>query len=205
MSDDKLEFLNSPPPPRPDDDAALAALAAPVPAVPVAAPEAAAGDGDLTALELAERAAARDRHNAEVALVAELRSATKTQLSEARQLLRSELAAAGADAIARFVTRLTRLVLRIATAGTVVLPPSEAERRAFIARQTIEQIDGELRRRADIATAREIDAFKTKPTSTQESAKSVQKLQVVRTHDPRQEIARARQLDAERENERNRS
>ena len=205
MSDDKLEFLNSPPPPRPDDDAALAALAAPVPAVPVAAPEAAAGDGDLTALELAERAAARDRHNAEVALVAELRSATKTQLSEARQLLRSELAAAGADAIARFVTRLTRLVLRIATAGAVVLPPSEAERRAFIARQTIEQIDGELRRRAEIAGAREVDAFKTKTTSTQDSAKSVQKLQVVRTHDPRQEIARARQLDAERENERNRS
>ena len=189
ISNDKLDFLSRPP-----AEIGLTARE-------LADRDDAALDGD----DAARRDRDRERHNAELALAAELRSATKTQLSKARQSLRSELAAAEADAIARFVTRLTRLVLRIATAGAVVLPPSENERRAFIARQTIEQIDGELRRRADTVGTREVDAFKTKPTSTQEPAKSVQKLQVVRAHDPRQEIAPARQLDAERENERNRS
>ena len=184
---DQLGFLSEPSPPRPAgrlDDAAL-------------------HEDDDARLD-------RERRNAELALAAELKGASKTQLSLARQSLRSELTVADADAIARFVTRLTRLVLRIVTAGTVVLPPSEAERRAFVARQTIEQIDGELRQRAEIAAAVcEVQAVK-KSTSAREPVEAVSKLQVLRTHDPRQlapaqrdrdEIAR--QLDAERE--RNRS
>ena len=144
----------------------------------------------------------RDRHNAEVALATELRAASKKDLMSARSSLTAKLRGADASTIAFLVERLARLVVRLLTLGQVVLPPSEGERRALVARHTIERIDGELRRRADIAVAREVDAFKTKPAST-----PVQNLQIVRAHDARQASQRdrdelARVEDAERERNR---
>jgi hypothetical protein len=192
---DQLGFLSEPPPPRPAgrlDDAAL-------------------NEGEATRRKR-ER---RERDNAEMALAAELKSASKKQLELARRALTSELRAADAEAIASFVIRLSRLVIRLLTLGQVVLPHSESERRALVARHSVERIDTELRRRADAEVVAEVDAFKEStpaPVLGKAPAVAIPKLQIVRAHDPRlptpapaqrDRNEMARQLDAERE--RNRS
>lgn len=115
---------------------------------------------DDVALEEGEAArpdrAKRDQDEAGMELDAEMRSATQKQLTLARRSLVGELRASDDDAIERMIQRMTRLVVRVLTLGQVVLPPSDAERRAIVARHTISRIDDELRRRAKVA--READS-----------------------------------------------
>jgi hypothetical protein len=195
---DRLGFLAEPPPSRPIgrlDDADL-------------------GEGANARREREQR----DRDAAELALTAELKTASKKDLGLARRALLSELAAADSDYIERFVARLTRLVVRVVTAGAVVLPATAAERRVLVAQHTVACIDGELRRRADVSAVAGRDADQRTTLALlldRMPAAAVQRLQIVRPHDARQlpptpahreqdeRDQLARKLDAERE--RNRS
>ena len=133
----------------------------------------------------------RELREAELELLTELKAATKEQLYLARKSLRSKLTAAGAAAIERFVTRLARLVLRLVSAGFRILPQSNAERRAVLAHQTLQQVDAELQRRSDSSIASGASSGKT-VNETSEPVKAVEKLQIVRSHDAR---CAARALD----------
>lgn len=186
---DRLGFLAEPPPPRPAgriDDTALVAQT------------------DAGKREERERID-RERATAQGQIENELKSATGTQLKRVRQALMNELHADHDEAIEQLLNRLLRLVVRLATLGQVVLvlPQSEGERRVLAARHTIQFIDAENRRRADV------DAQPTSvpvPGSPRLRPGPIT-VQIVRAHDARQQLAAiaqqnrdeiARELEANR-------
>lgn len=187
---DQLGFLAEPPP-RPAgriDDAAL-----------VAQPD----TGKREARERIDR----ERATAQSQIEDELQSATKAQLKRLRVALTNELHADDDEAIEQMLNRLLRLAVRVLTLGQVVLPHSEVERRVLAARHTIQLVDAEVRRRADVEAR--AASVPEKPRSQPEPAT----LRIVRGHDARQHqqppaIAQrdrdeiARQQDAQRERNR---
>ena len=186
---DRLGFLAESPPPRPDgriDDTALIAQA------------------DAGKREARERID-RQRATAQAQIEDELKSATKAQLKRLRVALTTELQADDDAAIEQMLNRLLRLVVRLLTLNQVVLPHSEGERRILAARHTVQLIDAENRRRADVDV---------QPASVPESPRPEPKsatLRFVRAHDARPHSPttahrdrdeNARELDAHRERNR---
>ena len=144
-----------------------------------------------------KEAQARRKAEAEAsaALKAELESAKKTQLQKLRQVVLGELRVADDDAIYRLLARITRLVIRVLSAGQVVMQLTEAERRVLVTRHTLEQIDAELQRRTD-------DAVNGPPKA---QARIVQAqtvlipMRIVRAHDARQQLHDEHDDDADAE------
>ena len=173
---DQLGFLTEPPPPRPAgriDDTSLVVQT---------------DDGKREAGERMDR----ERASAQAQIEDELKSATKAQLERLRVALTSELHADDDEAIEQMLNRLLRLVVRLATLGQVVLvlPHSEGERRVLAARHTIQLVDAEILRRADVAA---------QPVSSPELPRPQPEpatLRIVRAHDARRQSPADRDRDA---------
>lgn len=183
---DQLGFLTESPPPRPAgriDDTVL-----------VAQTEA----GKREERERVDR----ERATAQTQIENELKSATGTQLKRVRQALKNELRADDDEAIGQMLNRLLRLVVRLATLGQVVLRHSDGERRVLAARHTIQLIDAEVHRRAEVQA--QLASVPELPRPEPEPAT----FRIVRAHDARQSPADrdrdavARELDAKRERNR---
>jgi Relaxase/Mobilisation nuclease domain len=158
-----LDFLNPPPAPRPPD----------VPLDDVELVVSAAEQGDRDRIE-------RERAAATAAVEEELRSFSNTQLKRLRDALRGELKGQDAEAIRTMLARFTRLVVRLLSCGKVVLPPTESERRAHVARHSLKLIDAEVQRRADVCA--QDQAAPELPRQQPVTAP----LRIVRAHDARQ-------------------
>ena len=187
-----LSFLSvSPSRPAGDDDARLVA-----------------GEGDAARARRIDEDQDRRKAAAEAELHAELEAATKTQLQRLRQALTNELHSHAEDAIERLLARLTRLVVRVLSMNQVILPPTDAERRIFVARHTIQRIDVELLHRQTNAAAE--GQPKGRPSSPAAPlTPDPEKFVIMRPHDARQHQqspadrdAVARELDAKRERNR---
>ena len=192
FTDDKLDFLTPSPEPRHVDQR--------LDDVPmVAASSSRANTDKREALDRNDR----ERAAAEAEVEGELQSATKTQLKRLRDALVGELQAHDAEAIELMLARFTRLVLRLLTLNQVVLPPTESERRVHVARHSLNLVDAEIRRRADVEVRRPAIS---QPPRVPRAQPAPEKFEIVRAHDPRQPHRDrddiARELDARRERNR---
>lgn len=169
-----------------------------------------AEEGDVVRARRYDRDRDRQKVAAEADLRAELESATNTQLQRVRQALRNELRSHADDAIERLLARITRLVIRVLSLNQLVLPPTDAERRVFVARETIQRIDTQLLlRRTDAAAEGQPKVRPSHPAALLQPA--APKLQIAIAHDARQALPTtsrrdqdeiARELDAQRERNR---
>lgn len=192
ITDDKLDFQTPPPEPRHVDQR--------LDDVPmVTASSSRANTDKREALDRNDR----ERAAAEAEVEGELQSATKTQLKRLRDALVGELQAHDAEAIEQMLARFTRLVLRLLTLNQIVLPPTESERRVHVVRHSLNLVDAEIRRRADVEVRHPAVC---QPPSVQRAQPAPEEFQLVRAHDPREPQRDrddiARELDARRERNR---